>query len=151
MSTIEITINNDQDHLEFDSKQIRNTIQFALNAFDVSEGSVSLVVVENDTIRQLKKEYFQIDEVTDVISFGLSQKDESFDCEIVINAQRAMDVAQEKTSDPIAELHLYVIHGLLHQLGYDDATDDGFEKMHQKEDQLLTELGFGNVFSGKGD
>jgi ssRNA-specific RNase YbeY (16S rRNA maturation enzyme) len=31
----------------------------------------------------------------------------------------------------------YVVHGLLHQTGYDDATVRGAARMHAREDELL--------------
>jgi len=44
------------------------------------------------------------------------------------------------------ELLLYVLHGVLHCLGYDDHTDEGWEAMHRKEDEILTAVGVGAVF-----
>lgn len=44
------------------------------------------------------------------------------------------------------ELLLYVLHGVLHCLGYDDHTDEGWEAMHQKEDEILKAVGVGAVF-----
>lgn len=44
------------------------------------------------------------------------------------------------------ELALYLVHGILHLVGYDDRTPRGFERMHNREDELLRELGLGSVF-----
>ena len=116
--------------------------------------SVSLAIVDDGKISKLKEQYFGIAEVTDVISFDLRDnikgEPEFPDCEIVVNAQCAVREASRRDGDPQAELNLYVVHGLLHQLGYDDQTEQQAEIMHKKEDQLLEELGFGTVYGGTG-
>ncbi len=48
-----------------------------------------------------------------------------------------------------AELALYVTHGLLHQLGFDDATPEQAQKMHQAEDEILQHMGFGVVYNSR--
>lgn len=116
--------------------------------------SVSLAIVDDGKISKLKEQYFGAAEVTDVISFDLrdnTKGEREFpDCEIVVNAQCAAREASRRDGDPQAELNLYVVHGLLHQLGYDDQTEQQAEIMHEKEDQLLEELGFGTVYGGTG-
>jgi len=41
------------------------------------------------------------------------------------------------------------VHGLLHLLGHDDHNVRSAGRMHRRENQLLTELGFGKVFEGR--
>jgi hypothetical protein len=45
------------------------------------------------------------------------------------------------------ELLLYALHGVLHLCGFDDTTERGFRTMHRREDDILTQLGFGPVFA----
>jgi len=121
----------------------------------VSEPAVvSLAIVDDEAISKIKERYFGAAEVTDVISFDLRDntkvEQELPDCEIVVNAQCATREAGRRGVDPQAELNLYVVHGLLHQLGYDDQTERQSKIMHKKEDQLLEELGFGTVYEGTG-
>ena len=158
MEPFEITVTDQQDILDVGPEQLKGTVEHVLHAFDVTSAQVSLAVVDNEQIRPVKRDYFDMDEATDVISFDLSdQADERSDaasgrhleCEILVNAQQAVNVAQQSGQDPLAELNLYVVHGLLHQLGYDDATEQQAELMHRKEDQLLEQLGFGCVFYRK--
>jgi len=47
-----------------------------------------------------------------------------------------------------AELALYVTHGLLHNLGFNDATAAQARKMHRMEDEILQHLGYGFVYNG---
>ncbi len=46
-----------------------------------------------------------------------------------------------------AELALYITHGLLHNLGFDDSTEDKAKKMHDMEDKILQQLGYGLVYN----
>jgi len=168
---IDIEIANCQDSLEVDSEQLYATAAAVLRDRGVDSAQVSIAVVDDAVIRELENRYHGIDEATDVLSFdmrdeitgesdpsgktdsdgGSGSADESesvpqVDCEIVINAQQALSVAQAGGHEPGAELNLYLVHGLLHQLGFDDRTAAQAEKMHKKEDQLLDQLGFGEVF-----
>ncbi len=152
MSQIEIEITNHQKALVPDRRKIRKTIGYVLRQFGVQEACVSVAVVGHERIAELKERYFGKDISTDVISFDLKEAgagtEENFrmDCEIVVNGQRAAEWSEANSTDAQAELHLYIVHGLLHQLGYDDQTAEQAGKMHKKEDQLLDELGFGKVY-----
>ena len=151
MSEIKIEISNNQNTLEIDLQQLQQTVKHVLNNMNVTDALVSIAVVDDDAIKGLKEKYFVEPVVTDVISFDLSENDcDKLDCEVVVNAQLAQSVAGDRDNDPLAELNLYVVHGLLHQLGYDDQQEDQAKIMHEREDQLLEELGFGNVFGGNG-
>ena len=173
LSEIEIGISDNQDTLEIDQAKLRRTVEYVLGQIcgngsvggnestggnESSAGNaptaVSLAIVDDGKISKLKEQYFGAAEVTDVISFDLRDnikgEREFPDCEIVVNAQCAAREASRRSGDPQAELNLYVVHGLLHQLGYDDQTDRQAEIMHKKEDQLLEELGFGTVYGGTG-
>ena len=46
-----------------------------------------------------------------------------------------------------AELALYITHGLLHNLGFDDSTEMQAKKMHDTEDEILRQSGFGLVYN----
>ena len=46
-----------------------------------------------------------------------------------------------------AELALYITHGLLHNLGFDDSQRTKAKKMHKTEDEILQQLGFGLVYN----
>ena len=74
------------------------------------------------------------------------------DGEIVASAETAAREAARRNVEAKAELLLYVIHGTLHLLGFDDAAAEQAAVMHEKEDALLVELGYGPVYrSGQCD
>ncbi len=150
MSQIYIDITNQQNTLEIDQQRLHQTVNHVLATRGVKTGSVSLVIVDNETIRNLKNQYFGMDMVTDVISFDLTDTadkvENRVEFEIVVNAQRAQEEARRREMNPQAELNLYAVHGLLHQLGFDDQVERDADAMHKMEDLLLEELGFGKVY-----
>ena len=147
---VNITITNEQSYLSIDEGELRQTISHVLNRYNKKEATISLALIDSPQIRSLKNRYFNIDEVTDVISFDLNETPSCpLECEVVINAQLASERAAENSQEARAEVHLYLVHGLLHQLGFDDASDAAAKDMHETEDQILEELGFGRVYNGK--
>jgi len=149
LKNIEIEITQTDHPLEIDTQQLRRTANHVIEQSSCISAAVSLAVVNNHTIAQMQKEFFNQSDPTDVLSFDLRDNhrdDTALDCEIIINAQRALEVARAQKLDPLAELNLYLVHGLLHQLGCDDQTPQEAQNMHKKEDQILQQLGFGKVF-----
>jgi len=154
---ISIAITNQQQAMPIktpEHKRIRKTIEKVLQHMSVAQGEVSLAIVDDKTIARIAKKYFGKAQVTDVISFDLRDKrpaktNKRIDCEVVVNAQEALRQGRTKPKDVWAELNLYVVHGLLHQLGYDDRQQRQAKLMHAQEDQLLEALGLGKVFYHK--
>jgi probable rRNA maturation factor len=67
--------------------------------------------------------------------------------ELVFNAEMAVKEANLRGHSSEAELALYITHGLLHNLGFDDSTQSQAEKMHNIEDEILQQLGYGPVYN----
>ena len=149
LADFDINITDDfewPDGTKPDRTRLTEFVEYVLKSEQAATGTVSLAIVGDEDICRLKEKYFGTAVVTDVISFDLRDNaDGPPDCEVVVNAQRAELVARQNGTDRFAELSLYVIHGLLHQLGYDDKTQQDSQRMHLREDELLSELGFGKV------
>ena len=107
---------------------------------------VELAVVGDAAMRSLNRRWLNRDRTSDVLSFDLSD-DEQFCAQIVVNVEQARRQARLRGRGYGAELMLYVVHGLLHLLGYDDADPDQARRMHAREDQLLRRFGIGAVYA----
>lgn len=105
--------------------------------------SLSIAFVDNEKIMELNKKFLGHNEPTDVISFPLEDKlpPNSISGEIVVSAQMALETANAMRTDVEGELILYVIHGLLHLIGYDDTSKEKAQAMHKRENELLAKLG----------
>ncbi|MGB2614018.1 MAG: rRNA maturation RNase YbeY [Phycisphaerae bacterium] len=153
MAKIEIT--DLQDHIPLERKLILQIFRLAMKEEGRAARSLSVVLTDNRHIRDLSREYLGHDAHTDVLSFPLEDVDwpamaanGGVNGEIIASAEMALQQAKARNIDPRAELLLYLVHGLLHLIGYDDRTPGEAQRMHQREDELLDHCGFGNVYTG---
>ena len=116
-------------------------------------GSVRAKVVNDHQMSAAHKQFSGIDGTTDVLTFDLNDqnttKAKALDTDLIICYEEAKRQALQHNHTPAHELLLYIIHGTLHCLGYNDHTPEDFKAMHNKEDQLLTLAGIGPLF-GRG-
>lgn len=133
---------------------IRNAIEAVLNRHGRRTARIGVAIVDDEEMAAAHQQYLNEPGTTDVITFDLSD-DESDDVEgeLMVCIDVARREAESRGHGIAAELVLYVVHGLLHLLGYDDKTDEGFARIHAMEDELMESLGFGRVFErdGAGD
>ena len=106
---------------------------------DASQAKLSIVFVTDRKIHALNKQYLNHDYPTDVLTFDMSEKKGRgiIEGEIIVSATTARCNAKEYRISPEQELFLYVIHGVLHLLGYDDHSVSGRNKMRKKEKEII--------------
>ena len=109
---------------------------------------LSAVLVDEDAIKRLNSRYLDSDETTDVLAFPqMSAAELEEACrggspiepigDIVICVPVAARQAAERNQTDFEELELLGAHGLLHLVGYDDATDEDASAMALAERRLL--------------
>lgn len=85
---------------------------------------------------------------TDILTFDLRQNpNDPLDTDLLIDIDEAGRQAVARGHTLESELLLYVIHGILHCLGFDDHDDAQFAQMHALEDQVLAVIGIGPIFA----
>lgn len=128
-----------------DAKRLCNAVQLVLKGEGVKQADISLAIVDDPTISELNQRYLGHKGPTDVISFSLQEKARAItgaiDGEIVISAETAVSAAQRFGSSMADELLLYVIHGTLHLVGYDDLSAAKRKIMHRQERYYLSRMG----------
>ena len=144
-------------HVQFDSQvpdlkadlsKLEKLVRAVCEKFEVHNASVHIGIVDDAGIIQVHRQFLQKDTTTDVISFDLSDEFESGKTfQIVVNAEMADRQAAKRQHSSEAELALYITHGLLHNLGFDDLSPEDAKKMHETEDEILQQLGFGIIYS----
>lgn len=159
-----VDINNCQDSIEIDpeiEEFMENCILTGLKAEGISiPVEVSILLVDDNHIRELNKTYRGIDAPTDVLSFPMLEfesddgKREITDVmndaekdgdtvilgDIVISVERALNQAREYNHSFLREMGFLLIHGLLHLLGYDHMDEGERLEMRQKEESILKML-----------
>ncbi len=90
-------------------------------------------------MKDLNKKYLRHNFATDVLTFDWSLNGKpAIDGEIIISSPTAKRQAREYGNSIQEEIMLYMIHGLLHLLGYDDHGLKQIKKMRTKENELLS-------------
>ncbi len=142
----------DCDDAEVDLSDLTETAQAVCRRFDLADATVDIAIVDDAGFRRLNKQFRHSDTVSDCLSFDLSddsKPDSPRAFELALNVQQAAREAELRGHSVRAELALYLVHGLLHNLGFDDATEDQALAMHDMEDKILQELGYGSVYNTK--
>lgn len=144
---IVVSIDRKTDSVPFAPRRIRQLVRSICRRFRIRRANVDLAITDDSGIRRVNRRYFASSAITDCISFDLSDRFDPARCfAIVVNAELARRQARLRGHSPRAELALYIVHGILHQLGFDDRTIAEARRMHREEDRLLQRTGFGVVY-----
>lgn len=142
-----VEINKKYDDIEIDEDRICEVVTGVCRQFGVSSARVSIAVLDDATIRGVNKKHLRHDWSTDVISFDLSDDMEDYrSFEVVVNGETAVRQAKLRGHSSESEAVLYVIHGVLHNLGFDDGDERGRREMHDMEDEILQKSGYGIIY-----
>ena len=121
---------------------LRSAVSLVLRSAGLSEGEISLRLMDDDSIRQLNRTYLGKDATTDVISFALYEGDEAVLGDVYVGYEQAAIQAVEAGISVEEELARLTIHGTLHVLGYDHPdTDARFSsEMFVLQERLVQKL-----------
>ena len=139
----------------------REVINFTIDHEDFPfEAEVNLLLVDNDRIHEINKEYRGIDRPTDVLSFPLlsyeregdfdaiEEKDDNFNPDtgevmlgdIIISVQKVKEQAEAYGHEPKREFAFLIVHSMLHLFGYDHMTSEEAAFMENKQKEILKEM-----------
>lgn len=145
MNKFEIFNETKEDIKELE--EIKKLVEFALKYQNINNSIFNIIIVDEEKIRELNKNYRNKDSVTDVISFAL-EDDEIFVKtdfrvlgDIYICLKRAKDQAKEYGHSILRELSFLTVHGLLHLLGYDHMEEYDEKIMFELQERILDEYG----------
>lgn len=114
---------------------VRDVVQATLEFAERPDLPVSLLLTDDAEIAALHDVHLGDPTPTDVMSFELDGG-----AEIVVSVETARRVARSKGHAARAEVALYVVHGLLHTLGYDDVRARDRQRMRRAERAVLARL-----------
>jgi len=134
---ISVAITNRQKRLPIDRRRMRRIVQAIARDVGIADGQIGIAVVDDATIAKLHNEYLNDPEPTDVLSFALESSPGYLEGEVIVSADTAIASAARFKSSAANELLLYVIHGTLHLVGYDDATPKKRATMRRHEKKYL--------------
>ena len=140
-------IENEQDKIEvvpayedLIKKAVEGTLEY--ENFD-KNCEISVTFTDNENIRELNREYRDIDRETDVLSFPMDDEgDEVVLGDVVISLEKAKEQAEEYGHSIEREISFLCVHSCLHLLGYDHETREEDEKeMFMKQHEILEKIG----------
>lgn len=142
---MEIEIFNEtEEDLEKELKELKTLLVNVAKDEGLDNILFNVIIIDNDRIRELNREYRNIDRETDVISFAL-EDDKTFNLEeirvlgdIYISIEKARSQALEYGHSFKRELSFLAVHGFLHLLGYDHMEKEEEEIMFKKQEEVLS-------------
>ena len=109
---------------------------------------VSIIIVDNQKIHEINKQYRNIDRPTDVISFAAIDGEETLPEEmgdIFISYEKIIEQAKEYEHSILREFAFLVTHGMYHLLGYDHMNQEDEKIMFGKQEKILDILKIGRA------
>ncbi len=156
-----ITIQYSNDNIPHVHESVTESISKAINQVLADqkvevECDISVTLTNNEEIREINKNYRNIDNETDVLSFPMLEFDtpgaifatpEDYEDDklvlgdIVISVEKAFSQADEYGHSSEREFAFLAAHSTLHLLGYDHMTEEDEKVMFEKQELSLENIG----------
>ena len=126
---------------------IEKLLNYAIEHEKLNNLEFNIIIVDNEKIQELNRDFRGIDRPTDVITFALEDNEDFPEMDIrilgdiYISIDKAKGQAIEYGHSFLRELSFLTIHGFLHLLGYDHMNEDEEKVMFSKQEEILD--GFG--------
>lgn len=170
-----IHIYNEQTALQnIDEERLTQTVHAIRSILGYEKYSVTLVLVDDEEMRETNLDTRNVDAPTDILSFPMHDaikagvlKEPQFDIPDLYNLGdmmidvpyvirqckddeeweyedddvRGVSAAMSDVFDPEERMHMLLVHGMLHLVGYDHIEDHDYELMTTREEEIMKELG----------
>lgn len=149
---IDFALVNEVEGFDKDYQQIYlEIIKETVNQLEIDEDlELSCILVDDQKIHEINKEYRNIDRSTDVISFALEDNEQYYVSgmprslgDIFISIDHAKMQAEEYGHSLKREMCFLFTHGLLHLLGFDHMEAEDEKEMIAMQKAILEALAIG--------
>ena len=126
---------------------VKKLLDFIVNKERLNACLFNVILVDNEYIHKINKNYRGIDKETDVISFALEDSADDIKLsfrvlgDIYISVEKAQEQALLYGHSFLRELSFLTVHGILHLLGYDHIDKKDEKIMFAKQEEILDEFG----------
>ncbi len=127
-----------------------SSVLFEMEGVDGERAEISLTLVSLEEIRELNRDYRDVDRETDVLSFP------QYECvddmpkfgelclgDVVICLDKVESQAEEFGHSFEREFVYLFVHSMLHLLGYDHMEEDEKKVMRAREDEVMAAINVG--------
>lgn len=125
---------------------LKKFIKYVCKLEKIEEAIFNIIIVDNDKIKELNRDYRNKDQETDVITFALEDNDTIINDsvrmlgDIYISIDKAISQALSYNHSLKRELCFLAVHGVLHLLGYDHMNENEERIMFAKQEKYLTDF-----------
>ena len=137
------SIFNETDKKIDELKTLDEYIKYVVKKLELDKCEFNIIIVDNEKIHEINKEYRNVDRETDVISFAMEDNmDVKYDDfrllgDIYISIDRVYSQAKEYGHSDLREICFLATHGILHLLGYDHMEPEDEKEMFKLQNELL--------------
>jgi probable rRNA maturation factor len=133
---------------QLSSQRLGAVVELALRGEGAS-GELTLVITDDQGIQELNRDFLGHDAPTDVLAFGAREDGGPFVTapeaggylgDVIVSLPRATAQAAEMGHSLQQELDLLIVHGVLHLLGYDHASEEDKARMWARQSAILDEV-----------
>ncbi len=136
-----VAISSTQKAIRVPRKRIAALVDFVARAQGCRVVDVDLAVVDSAKMAELNRRYLRHAGATDVLSFDLSESPKAgLSVQLIVCGDLAVTEAAARNLKPTRELMLYIVHGLLHVMGYEDQSTRGSVRMQARQEELLEQF-----------
>ena len=146
MPVIQVSVN--QDKIEINPLRIEKAAEKILGDLGYTDDvELSIVLVDDEEMTDLNREYRGVDSTTDVLSFSQAEGEFGDVCpellgDVVISAPTAQAMSELHGCPLASVLDLLLVHGTLHLTGYDhERGEEEAQGMKEETLRILSGLG----------
>lgn len=145
-----VNIVNQQTSLNISIDPIRKLVQQVILNEGQTCDEVNIFLVDTPTICHLHQQFFDDPSPTDCISFPIDDEEgeevhSRLLGEVFVCPATAVAYAAENNENAYTEVALYLVHGLLHLMGYDDFEEEDIAEMRRAEEKHMKNLALLNL------
>jgi len=147
-----VQVLQDQSLISINPDTVKNLAINFLSFHHLKFDEVAIHFVDTPTICDLHQQFFNDSSTTDCISFPMDDDEEEgykILGDVFVCPQTAFDYVEKNGGDVCQEITLYVIHGLLHLLGFDDIEEEDRLQMREEEARYLKHVSIDNLWIKK--
>ncbi len=122
-------------------------VNYSLEVLEVDNAIFDIILVDDEEIKKINKQYRNKDTSTDVISFAL-EDEKTINIpsirmlgDVYVSFDTAKSQAKEYNHSLKRELSFLIVHGLLHLLGYSHDKIENEKKMFELQERILEGYG----------
>ncbi|MBU1044341.1 MAG: rRNA maturation RNase YbeY [Candidatus Omnitrophica bacterium] len=137
-----INIKNLQKKIKINSRKLKTLANNVLKSQGIVSGELSVALADDPQIRDLHKRYLNKNTATDVLAFRMADGEfgkinPQILGDVILSVETAQTQAMKLNLSIESEINLYLIHGILHLLGFSDKTKSGYAQMKKMQEELM--------------